>query len=99
MNLKYELQNIISGISGDSTENPIQAAAYHLRESQKAGGNIEKTKFTKEQETEKLTAWISDNKFWFTDHDERRFIARGAEQRVYIHNPINRHFFYLPIPE
>jgi hypothetical protein len=85
MNLKYELQNVISGVGDYSAENPIQAAAHHLRESQKAGGNIEKTKFTKEQETESLTTWITDNNFWFTGHDENRFIARGAEQRVYLH--------------
>lgn len=85
MNLKYELQNVISGIGDPSAENLIQTAAHYLRESQKAGGNIEKTKFTKEQETEKLIAWITVNNFWFTDHDERRFIARGAEQRVYLH--------------
>jgi hypothetical protein len=42
MNLKYEIQNILSGVGDYSAENPIQAAAHHLRESQKAGRNIEK---------------------------------------------------------
>jgi hypothetical protein len=85
MNLKYELQNVISGISDPTAENLIQAAAHYLRESQKAGRNAEKTKLTKEQETEKLTDWINANHFWFTDHDESRFIARGAEQKVYLY--------------
>lgn len=85
MNLKYELQNVISGISDPTAENLIQAAAHYLRESQKAGRNAEKTKLTKEQETEKLTDWINANQFWFTDHDESRFIARGAEQKVYLY--------------
>ena len=85
MNLKYELQNVISGIGDHSAENLIQAAAHYLRESQKAGRNAEKTKLTKEQETEELTDWINANHFWFTDHDESRFIARGAEQRVYLY--------------
>ena len=85
MNLKYELQNVISGIGDPSAENLIQTAAHYLRESQKAGGNAEKTKLTKEQETEKLTDWINANHFWFTNHDESRFIARGAEQRVYLY--------------
>ncbi|MBU6158053.1 MAG: hypothetical protein KGP35_03365 [Bacteroidetes bacterium] len=83
--MKYELQNVISGISDPTAENLIQAAAHYLRESQKAGRNAEKTKLTKEQETEKLTDWINANQFWFTDHDESRFIARGAEQKVYLY--------------
>lgn len=85
MNLKYELQNIISGIGGHAAENLIQTATHYLRESQKAGGNAEKTKLTKEQETEKLTDWINTNHYWFKNHDESRFIARGAEQRVYLY--------------
>ena len=43
MNLKYELQNVISGISDPTAENLIQAAAHYLTESQEAGGNVEKT--------------------------------------------------------
>ena len=85
MNLKYELQNVISGIGDPSAENLIQAAAHYLREGQKAGGNAEKTKLTKEQETERLIAWINNRFFWFTEHNESRFIARGAEQKVYLY--------------
>ncbi len=59
MNLKYEIQNILSGVGDYSAENPIQAAAHHLRESQKAGRNIEKIKFTNEQETKRLIGWIN----------------------------------------
>ena len=85
MTLKHELQSIISGIGQHAATDLIQAAANYLRESQKAGGNTEKTKFTKEQETERLIAWINDCNFWFTEHDEGRYIARGAEQRVYLY--------------
>ena len=44
-----------------------------------------KKKLTKEQETEKLTAWITDNNFWFTGHDENRFIAREVKQKIYLY--------------
>ena len=54
MNLKYELQNIISGVGDYSAENPIQAAAHHLRESKKTGRNAQESERSKEQETKKL---------------------------------------------
>lgn len=50
MNLKYELQSIISGVGKNSTGNLIEAAAYHLRKSKEASGDIEKNEFTKDQE-------------------------------------------------
>ena len=50
MNLKHELQSIISGIGNHSAEDFIKAAAHFIRESQKASGNTEKSEFTKKQE-------------------------------------------------
>ncbi|MBN8665477.1 MAG: hypothetical protein J0L83_12915 [Chitinophagales bacterium] len=84
MNVKHELQIIISGISNHATENLICAAAHYLRKSKEASGSSQKPKFTKEEETEKLIEWITDNQLWFTSHAESRFIASGAEQRVYL---------------
>jgi hypothetical protein len=54
MNVKHELQTIISGIGNHATKNLISTAAHHLRKSKEASGNTEKSKLTKEKETEKL---------------------------------------------
>ncbi len=40
MNLKHELQSIISGIGNHSAKDFIKAAAYHTRESQKTGNVV-----------------------------------------------------------
>lgn len=85
MSIKYELQSIISGISDQAAADFIKAAANYLSESKKASGNTQKSQLTKKQETEKLINWITATDFWFIEFDEDRFIARGAEQRVYLH--------------
>jgi hypothetical protein len=85
MNVKHELQSIISGIGDHATTDLIQAAAHYIRKSQEASGNAQEPAFTKEQETEKLIDWINEYHLWFSEHDESRFIASGAEQRVYLH--------------
>lgn len=86
MNLKHELQSIISGIGDYSAEDIIKAVAHYIRESQKTSGNTKKPEFTKKQEAKKLTEWIDSQNHWFCEHDENRFIASGAEQRVYLHS-------------
>jgi hypothetical protein len=86
MNLKHELQSIISGIGNHSTEDIIKAAAHYTRESKKTSRNTEKSEFTKKQEAKKLVEWIETENLWFYFHDENRFIASGAEQRVYMHS-------------
>ncbi len=84
MNLKYELQSIISGTGKNSTRNLIEAAAYHLGKSKETGGNSQTNKLSKGQETAQLISWIGASGLWFKGIDESRFIARGAEQRVYL---------------
>ena len=84
MNLKYELQSIISGIGEDSARNPIEAGAHHLGKSKKASGGSQTIEFSKDQEATRLTEWIDRADLWFSGLDESRFIARGAEQRVYL---------------
>ena len=56
MNLKHELQSIISGIGDHSAEDFIKAAAHYIRESQKTSGNTEKFEFTKKQEAKKQSS-------------------------------------------
>ena len=84
MKLKYELQSIISGTGRDSKANLIAAAAYYLRQSEKASGDPQANEFSKDQEAQKLRDWIQTSHRWFDKVDETRFIARGAEQRVYL---------------
>jgi len=50
MNLKYELQSIISGTGRDSKGNLIEAAAYYIRQSEEAGGDTQANEFSKDQE-------------------------------------------------
>ena len=84
MYLKYELQRIISGVSENPEGNIIKSAADFLRKSKEAGGNAETNEFTKSQEAARLVDWIEDCGLWFGDIDEKRFIAEGAEQKVYL---------------
>ena len=84
MNLKNELQNIISGTGKNSTRNLIKAAAYHLGKSKTTGRNPQEIELSKDQETAQLTGWIEESGLWFKEIDESRYIARGAEQRVYL---------------
>ncbi len=84
MNLKYELQSLISGIGKNSTGNLIEAAANHLRESKTASGGFKTDEFTKDKETAWLIDWVDRSDKWVEAIDETRFIARGAEQRVYL---------------
>ena len=85
MNVKHELQNIISGVGEYAEKDLIKATANYLRQSQKTSGAPQKSELTKEQEAKELITWIDRHNFWFNEHDESRFIARGAEQKVYLH--------------
>jgi hypothetical protein len=85
MNVKHELQSIVSGIGNHAATNLICAAAHYLRESKETSRISQESELTKEKEAEKLISWINQNRLWFTTHDESRFIGSGAEQRVYLH--------------
>jgi hypothetical protein len=84
MVLKYELQSIISRAGKNPTGNLIEAAAHHLAKSKGASGNPHEIEFSKDQEATQLMRWVGESNVWFTEVDENRFIARGAEQRVYL---------------
>ena len=101
MNFRDELQNIISGTGQSAAGNLIQAAANYLRESQKASGSTETVKLTKDEEAAKLIQWAKANDLLVKSIDESRFLARGAEQRVYLDSDVrfviklNDSVFYL----
>lgn len=84
MRLKNELQNIISGIGQNAEEDLIRAAANYLRACKKTGRSTKADKLSKDEETEKLIEWVENKNLWIKSIDESRFIARGAEQRVYL---------------
>jgi len=84
MNLKYELQSIISGVGKNSKGNLIEAAAHYVGKSKETGGDTQAIGFTKDQEAAQLIHWIETSNLWFHEIDENQFITRGAEQRVYL---------------
>lgn len=101
MHFKNELQNIISGVGENAEENLIQAAANYLRAGEEAGRSVEANEFSKDEEAKKLIEWAGERSLFIKNIDETRFIARGAEQRVYLDTDthyvlkLNDSIFYL----
>lgn len=94
MNLKYELQSIISGIGQNSKRNLIEAAAYQLGQGKETDGDTQAVELTKDQEAARLINWVNESNLWFATIDESRFITRGFEQRVYLAEDV-RYVFKL----
>ncbi len=82
--IKYELQNLISGKSGASYDALIQTVARYLRSGKRASPMAEEKHQNKAQETEKLIDFAKSNNLILEDIPEENFIAKGAEQKVYI---------------
>ncbi len=82
--IKYELQNLISGKSGASYDALIQTVASHLRRGKSTSPMAKEKHQNKAQETEKLIAFAKSNNLILENIPEERFIASGAEQKVYI---------------
>jgi hypothetical protein len=82
--IKYELQNLISGKSGASYDALIQTVASHLRSGKRTSPMAEEKHENKAQETEKLIEFAKSYNLIIEDIPEERFIASGAEQKVYI---------------
>ncbi len=82
--VKYELQNIISGESGASYDALIQTVASHLRSGKRAGPMAEEKHQNKAKETTKLVEIASTLDLLIDHIPEEKFIAKGAEQKVYI---------------
>lgn len=81
---KYELQNLISGKSGASYDALIQTVASHLRSGKRTSPMAEEKHQNKAQETEELIDFAKSNNLMLDNIPEERFIASGAEQKVYI---------------
>ena len=82
--IKYELQNLISGKSGASYDALIQTVASHLRSGKRASPMAEEKHQNKAQETKELIEFAKSNNLIIEHIPEERFIAKGAEQKVYI---------------
>ncbi len=101
MHFKNELQIIISGVGENAEENLIKAAANYLRAGKEAGRSVEANEFSKDEEAKKLIEWAGERNLFVKNIDETRFIARGAEQRVYLDTDaryvlkLNDSVFYL----
>jgi hypothetical protein len=82
--IKYELQHLISGKSGASYDALIQTVASHLRSGTRTSPMAEEKHQNKAQETEELIEFAKSNSLLLDIIPEDRFIASGAEQKVYI---------------
>ena len=82
--IKYELQNLISGKSGASYDALIQTVTSHLRSGKRTGPMAKEKHQNKAQETEKLIEFAKSNNLILEHIPEDNFIASGAEQKVYI---------------
>lgn len=82
--LKHELWNLLSGTGKTKQENLIQAIAGYLAAGKTAGEKTEVTKRTKQEETKLITEYVNLHHDWNFHVDQSRFIAEGAEQKVYL---------------
>ena len=82
--LKHELHNIISGKSQVSHGAAIQAITGYLDDGTQTSFEFEKSKQVREEETKKLTNFISDQNLWIGEIDFSQYVSEGAEQRVYL---------------
>ncbi len=81
---KHELQNIISGTGYFAKGTFIQAVTNYLRECKKTGSISQEVELIKEQEAKALIAFASENSILHSTFHSTRFIAEGAEQKVYL---------------
>jgi hypothetical protein len=81
---KRHLYAIISGKIEVRHGKIIQAIAYHLGESQRTSTALKGSKLYKEQEKQKLIAYISENQLWIDHIDINQYVSEGAEQKVYL---------------
>jgi hypothetical protein len=81
---KYEIQHLISGKSGASYDAIIQAVTNHLRSGKRSSPVAEEKHANRAQETAHLITFAKRQNLIIDDIPKDKFIASGAEQRVYI---------------
>jgi hypothetical protein len=82
--LRYELQNVLSGKSKISFGTTIQAIANYLKNGETTSPSIEITKHFKSEETQRLENYIIINNLWAKDIKLSQYVSEGAEQKVYL---------------
>lgn len=83
--IKDELRTIFSGKSEVRFGATIQSIARYLSDGPPTGAFSKGTKRFKEQETEKLIAYVGENRLWI-HVDLTQYVSEGAEQKVYLKN-------------
>lgn len=84
--LKYGLQNVLSGKSQVRFGTVIQAIASYLKNGERTGNEIENAKHFKNEEATRLENYIAQNNLWISNIDLSQYVSEGAEQRVYLKN-------------
>ncbi len=82
--IKNELQDLISGKSGASYDALIQTVTGQLSSGKKTSPMAEEKHQNKAREKEKLIEFAQYSNLLIENIPEERFIASGAEQKVYI---------------
>ncbi len=84
MLLKNELKSIISGTGFVTKGSAIQAVTNYIRKSKAASTVSQKEKPVKEQEAAAILAYSQQHSFFFCNKNKGRYLAEGAEQKVYL---------------
>ncbi len=84
--IKNELQNILSGKSGNSYDATIQAITNFLRTGQRTSPVAKEKHQIKAKETENLLSFATKNNLFYEAIDPNKYISEGAEQKVYIND-------------
>lgn len=85
--IQNELQHIIQRKSKDCERTLVETVADYLGASQRTSAVAQNDKQYKQEETEKLIQFCTENHLWAnTKINFNLFISEGAEQKVYIKN-------------
>lgn len=84
--LKHELRNVISGKRRVSYGTAIQEITLCLDHGTQSSEEVENAKQIREQETKKLTDYITKHNLWIHGTDFTLYVSEGAEQRVYLND-------------
>lgn len=81
-----EIRYVIEGTGQSAAENLIRATLRYLETSSTAGRAASEPEFNrKKDEAQRLIAFADQTQCWHPAPDPTRYMAEGAEQRVYLH--------------